>query len=1097
MTRILIVDDKEVNLTYLQALLEGEGCTVESARHGAEALVKARLSPPDLIISDLLMPVMDGYTLLRHWRFDARLKAVPFIVYTATYTDPEDERLALSLGADAFILKPADPEDFLVRVREVLAKTANVESSQPWVSADGESVQLKLYSETLIRKLEEKTLQLEAANRALQRDIADRERAELAQRRMAETQVAILNALPAHIALVDAQGVIVSVNEAWRRFATANVLQGPDFCVGHDYLAVCEQTTGDCSEAAKATAAGLRRVLQGESKEFAIEYPCHSPAEQRWFRLMVTPLNEEHRIGAVITHINITDRRLSENAVRESEQRLELATKSAHIGIWDWHVAENEMFWDPQMFALYGIGEGAFSGAYDAWQKGLHPGDRERAEAQIKVALAGARDFHSEFRVQWPNGQVRHIEAHGLVLRTEDGSPKRMIGVNWDITDRKLAEERIAEAARFAALSGEVGLALAEDDALRPMLQQCAVAIVKHLDAGFVRIWTLNEATATLELQASAGMCTHIDGPDARMPVGQFKIGLIAAERKPQFFNSIQDVFSVPEQEWARREGLTSFAGYPLVIDHQLLGAMEIFARCPLKDDLSTIANAVALGIQRKQVAERATWLASFPERNPSPIVELDLASGMINYANPQAIETFPKIQSMGFEHPSLSGLKEAEQYLVASKKGVVMREVSIGESIYLKTIHYIPETHRLRVYWNDISAQKHAEVALRKTQEQLNQSQKMDAIGKLAGGVAHDFNNQLNVMMGYAEMLAQRMTDPKLKRFAENIVTSAHRSGDLTKKLLAFSRKGQHQAVPMSIHVILTETAEMLERTIDKRIAIKTVLNAEEDVISGDPSQVQNAFLNLAVNARDAMPEGGEVEISTENVYLDSAGLAQHSGEAIPGDYLRICIRDTGTGMSDEVKRHLFEPFFTTKPVGKGTGMGLASVFGTVKNHKGLINVYSEVGHGTEFKIYLPMAEQTSAAAVTRAKLPKIAKNLRILLVEDEDILREMFREMLRLGEHDITEAENGRKALDVYRQDWKKIDLVILDMIMPEMNGPDTFRAMKKINPKIIALLSTGFSLNTEVQSVLDEGVRGFIQKPFMPDDILSLITKVMNEN
>ena len=383
-----------------------------------------------------------------------------------------------------------------------------------------------------------------------------------------------------------------------------------------------------------------------------------------------------------------------------------------------------------------------------------------------------------------------------------------------------------------------------------------------------------------------------------------------------------------------------------------------------------------------------------------------------------------------------------------------------------------------------------------KKIEAQLAQSQKMDAIGKLAGGVAHDFNNQLNVIMGFAGMLSEMLTDPKLKRYADNISTSALRSADLTRKLLAFSRKHQTQAVPLSIHKILNETVEMLERSIDKRIEIKQQLRASQDIIVGDPSQLQNALLNLAVNARDAMPNGGSLTLETSLVSLDSAGIAKMGSDAVPGRYVNVRIADTGTGMSDEVKKHLFEPFFTTKALGKGTGMGLSSVDSTVKYHKGIIEVSSEEGKGTTFTLHFPLALQITMANAAATTASKTVRPLRILLVEDEKMLREMLIEMLNAGSHEVLESENGRSAVELYRQLWTTIDLVILDMIMPEMNGPDTLQAMKKINPNVKALLSTGFSLNTDVQTVLDEGILGFIQKPFTPDELLTLIAKVIRK-
>jgi PAS domain S-box-containing protein len=408
-------------------------------------------------------------------------------------------------------------------------------------------------------------------------------------------------------------------------------------------------------------------------------------------------------------------------------------------------------------------------------------------------------------------------------------------------------------------------------------------------------------------------------------------------------------------------------------------------------------------------------------------------------------------------------------------------------------------EVVRMSGMVKDVTERKQAEDARQKLEEQLFQSQKMDAIGQLAGGVAHDFNNQLNVIMGYADLLKMHMTDPKQQQYIENIGAAARRSADLTKNLLAFARKGQYQNTPINVHKIIVETVAMLDRTLDKRIEIKQLFNASSDVVIGDPSQLQNAFLNLAVNARDAMASGGKLSFETECVELDSTFSARHGKEVPPGKYIKISVSDTGCGMTESVKTHLFEPFFTTKAVGKGTGMGLASVYGTVKNHKGTIDVYSVEGRGTTFKIYLPLADQQfndgKAERVRESMQMKMVNKLRVLMVEDEEILRVMFAEMLDSVGMQYFEAHNGRQAVEIYRQHWKQIDLVILDMVMPEMNGPDTFRAMKEINPDVKALLSTGYSLNSEVQAILDEGVAGFIQKPYTKRDLIEKIIDAMS--
>ncbi len=368
-----------------------------------------------------------------------------------------------------------------------------------------------------------------------------------------------------------------------------------------------------------------------------------------------------------------------------------------------------------------------------------------------------------------------------------------------------------------------------------------------------------------------------------------------------------------------------------------------------------------------------------------------------------------------------------------------------------------------------------------KRLEEQLLQSQKMEAIGQLAGGVAHDFNNQLAGIMGYADMLAKRLDDETLRRYAQNVLIGARRAADLTKQLLAYARKGQYQSIPVDMHRIIGEVVNILEHSIDRRIHIQQLLRARVAMTKGDPSQLQNAILNLALNARDAMPEGGELIFETEMADLDEAYCARCPFELLPGLYLRISITDSGEGMDEETKQRMFEPFFTTKPEGQGTGMGLASVYGTVKTHRGASHVYSDVGHGTTVTVYLPLTATARARAPAATASVPASHEARVLVVEDEELIREMALDMLRGLGYKVTACENGAEAVAYYEQAWSFIDLVILDMIMPQMNGHQTFLAMRRINPEIKALLATGYSLNGEAQSILDEGVLGFVQKPF----------------
>jgi len=382
--------------------------------------------------------------------------------------------------------------------------------------------------------------------------------------------------------------------------------------------------------------------------------------------------------------------------------------------------------------------------------------------------------------------------------------------------------------------------------------------------------------------------------------------------------------------------------------------------------------------------------------------------------------------------------------------------------------------------------------------EEQLRHSQKMEAVGQLAGGIAHDFNNQLTAIMGYAEMLSMKLEDDKLRRDAENIIRAAKRSADLTQQLLAFARKGKFRTAAVNIHKIIGEVVMLLEHSIDKRIGIQRLLKANPPVTVGDPTQLQNALLNLALNARDAMPEGGKIVFTTDVVMLDELFCRSHSNEVTPGPYLMVSVSDTGLGMDKETRKHIFEPFFTTKQHGAGTGMGLAAVYGTVKSHGGFIDVTSEPQRGSSFTIYLPLVETgEDEGEIPRKAQPSRGKEAaRILVVDDEQDVRDVAVRMLRSLSYKVTTCANGVAAVEYYADSWEYIDLVILDMVMPDMDGRKTFLEMRKINPHVKALLSSGYSIDGEAQEILNEGVLGFLQKPFLLDELSRKVADVLEK-
>jgi len=354
-----------------------------------------------------------------------------------------------------------------------------------------------------------------------------------------------------------------------------------------------------------------------------------------------------------------------------------------------------------------------------------------------------------------------------------------------------------------------------------------------------------------------------------------------------------------------------------------------------------------------------------------------------------------------------------------------------------------------LLIVFMDVTEQKLME-------DQIRQSQKMDVLGQLAGGVAHDFNNMLTAILGSIELLYPHLNNnEKGLKLLGNIQQAATRSADLTQQLLSFSRKGQKDFVQINLHETIAETLTILEHTIDRKISLQTKLVATKTTLIGNAALLQNALLNLGVNARDAMTEGGTITVATANMNFDESYCSLSPFDIEPGDYIELSVADTGTGIDQDTITHIFEPFFTTKDVGKGTGLGLASVYGTVKEHGGAVSVFSEPGVGTIFKLYLPVisGEERQGGQNEIKKL----SGLGILLVDDEELIREIGKELLEMLGHHVYLAENGLEALQLYDREKENISLVILDLVMPKMGGRDTLRFLRQRNKDVKVLVAS----------------------------------------
>ena len=394
----------------------------------------------------------------------------------------------------------------------------------------------------------------------------------------------------------------------------------------------------------------------------------------------------------------------------------------------------------------------------------------------------------------------------------------------------------------------------------------------------------------------------------------------------------------------------------------------------------------------------------------------------------------------------------------------------------------------------NDITERKKAEEEKKKLETELYQARKMEAIGTLVGGLAHDFNNLLMGLQGRISLMLLDLDSShphyeNLKQQEEIIKSGA----DLTRQMLGFARDGKYEVKPANINKIINKTSDMFGRT-KKEITINRKYGDDIWTVEVDQSQIEQVFVNIYINAWQAMPGGGHLYIETENVNLGPKDLSSFN---VPQSrYVKISITDTGVGMDAATKERIFEPFFTTREMGRGTGLGLASVYGIIKNHDGFIDVSSERGHGSTFYIYLPAIEKKIGDDKPSPKTELIQGTETILLVDDERIILDVGEEVLKTMGYNVLLADSGKEALEHMERDKESIDMVILDMIMPEMSGGEVFDRIKKIKPDVKVLLSSGYSYHDRAQEILDRGCNGFIQKPYRIEDLSKKIREILSE-
>ena len=654
-------------------------------------------------------------------------------------------------------------------------------------------------------------------------------------------------------------------------------------------------------------------------------------------------------------------------------------------------------------------------------------------------------------------------------------------------------------------------------------LDQVFVTVLEEvrrlMDVMGCSIWLIEEGTEELVCKQAAGTYgeTLVGW---RLASGEGLAGWVARHGKSLIApETSDDERHYKEVDLLIGRDMRSILSVPLRVKGDVIGVLQVVDSQTERFNkkhlalIEPLAGSAAIAIENARLYEKAQQEILIRQQAEEALRESENKYRTVLEANPDSVIVYDKTGKVTYLNPTFTNVfgwtleeclgKKMDMFIPEkdrSETHEMIKKLLAGENLLAIQTHQntksgdvIPVSISSAIFYDSEYQPAGSVVNLRdireqkKLETQIHQAQKMEAIGTLAGGIAHDYNNLLMAILGNTSLMAfdLRSDHPHYERL-KNIEKYVQSGADLTKQLLGLAKGGKYEVKPIDINDVMRKSSEMFNRT-KKEIRIHS--NYQKDLwrVEADTSQIEQVLLNLYVNASQAMPEGGELYLQTENVTLDDGYTRYLSLKG--GNYVKISVTDTGTGMDDNIKKRIFDPFFTTKDIGRGTGLGLASAYGIVKNHRGIINVYSEIDKGSAFNIFLP----ASTKEVKQDMLMN-QKSLKgtgtILLVDDEDMIIDVCSQILASLGYMPLLARSGKEAIDVYQRNRDRIVMVILDMIMPGMGGGETYDRLKKIDSEIRVLLSSGYSLDGQASEIIDRGCNGFIQKPF---NVIQLSRKI----
>lgn len=768
---------------------------------------------------------------------------------------------------------------------------------------------------------------------------------------------------------------------------------------------------------------------------------------------------------------DITDRKAAETARRESERRLRtllgnlpgMAYRCLKMPGWPME------FLSEGCKSLTGHApEELLAGGNVAYGDLIHVEDRERVSQTIENAVGRREPFEMEYRIRTASGEERWVWERGRDVGTTGENVVVLEGFIADTSDRKRAESALRES----------------ELKFRTIFENAPLGMFRSTPEG--RFIEVNRALAAM---------LGYDSPE----------------------EVIREIHSIPDQVYidpGLRERIVdeqlAQSGMSLHLNqYRRRDGSEFTARLYLKtirdeSDRPVYLEGIVedLSELRAAEAERERLLSAI-EQSGEVIVVTD-ADGNIQYANPafERVTGYAPQEAIGKNPRFLKSGEQDEEFYRRLWSTICGGNVWQGRfinrrkdgTLYTEDATISPVIGESGDILNYVAVKRDITKEL-DLEERFRQSQKLEAIGQLAGGVAHDFNNLLLVINGYSEMAFEKLGDGHPARAAlEGVMKAGQRAATLVSQLLAFSRRQIMRPEDLDLNEVVGELLKMLARVIGEHIRLDFVPGHRLGTVHADRGMIEQIVMNLCVNARDAMPEGGELMIETENVYINGNYTQTHPW-AKPGRFVLLSVGDTGCGMDEETLRRIFEPFFTTKGVGHGTGLGLATVYGIVQQHEGMINAYSEPGKGTTFKVYLPIIERPAAAVGPKLEGRTLGGTETILLAEDDEAVLTIVRQLLERVGYTVLTAINGKEALEVFEERADEISLALLDVVMPEMGGKEVFDCMKRKRPEVRVIFASGYSENAvHTNFVLDESLV-LLQKPYDPAALYKAVREALD--